>query len=104
MTKEEFYKQIYSFALTDVTEEHTISFIIETFDELHSSGNFKLSDEIIDIDPTKHPIYVLISLLVITFPAKKELKNRNSLFIKTKEHLLNTVGEKETESIIIGLQ
>jgi hypothetical protein len=99
MTKEEFYNKVY----TCKNEEYTISFIIETLDDLHSKGNFSLSDEIIDIDPTKHTTPVLITLLVITFPAKKELKNRDTLFIKTKEHLLNTVGVTETHGLLIGL-
>lgn len=99
MTKEEFYKQVY----TCKNEEYAISFIIETLDNLHCSGNFTLSNEIIDIDPTKHGKHVLITLLCITFPAKKELKNRNTLFTKTREHLMNTVGEKETHGLLIGL-
>lgn len=99
MTKEEFFNQIYTYE----SEECAISFIVETLDDLHSSGNFTLSNEILDIDPSKHNIIVLIALLVITFPAKKQLENRNALFIKTKEHLLQTVGEEETTSLLIGL-
>lgn len=99
MTKEDFFNKVYAYE----SEEYAISFIVETLDDLHSSGNFILSDEILDTDPSKHKTIVLIALLVITFPAKKQLKNRNALFIKTKEHLLQTVGEEETTSLLIGL-
>ncbi len=99
ITKEKFYNQIDKCE----NEDYIIEYIIDTIDNLMSSNNFRLCDEILDIDPTKHKTEVTITLLTITLPAKSELKNRNNLYIKIKEHLLNTVGVTETHELLTGL-
>lgn len=89
--------------LEEIRSQKAISCIVEQLDSWMCDGKFDLVDESLLFDPSTKSIEVSLAFLVMSFPARKMLKNRDKLFEASKEYY-SKVRPDEVDGLLQGLK
>lgn len=82
--------------------------IVDFFDDHFDRGDFALCDHVLrdiaDIDLSLFSDIVLVAILAVTFPARRKLNSRTSLYKLIHRELVDRYGEEEASLMLDSLQ
>lgn len=96
-------QQIYKFV--DIKrDDKAIDLLFYTVDYYMRNGQFDLLDKLIqEIDLDKLSLSLMIGVLTITLPAKKQLLSREAIYDKIKEKIIQLDPER-VDRLLVGLK
>lgn len=99
-----FLSQLYKMA-RDGNERPVIRFVYAHMYRLRMAEDFAIIDRILeDIDVQRLPPSLLVAILTITVPIKKNLDNRASFYDRSKSTIEAVRGPQATSRILAGLE
>jgi hypothetical protein len=97
---EDFWAKVHS--ISDIDE--SMSYIIETIDDLFCDGHFEIINDFFICDPSKEKTENTLSLLTATLCIKDKLSNRPEFYEDVKKHYSKKYPESEMISLLVGLK
>ena len=97
---EDFWANVHSIA--DIDE--SMSYIIETIDDLFCDGHFEIVNNFFICDPSKEKTENTLSLLTATLCIKDKLNNRSKFYEDVSRHFTKKYPEPEMIALLKGLK
>jgi hypothetical protein len=83
----------------------TLSFLFDQIEDNLLDEKFAFCDYFIkSLDFSKYNASILTGILIITYPWRKKLNNRESFFSKVTEFIKNNYSKEESDEILSGIE